>query len=132
MMDAHDDANLDAGSLIRYLAELVWLPTALLPSENLKWTPIDERRALATLSDCDSTVSLEFSFNERGEIIRFFVPARIHSLKGETKELPWAGRLWNYEERNGMMIPLEGEVSWQMPEGNAPYYKGKIVDVRYD
>ena len=132
IIDAHDDANLDAGSLMRYLAELVWLPTALLPSEHLKWTAIDDRRALATLSDCDTKVSLEFSFNEHGEITGFFAPARVYEAKGEYKAFPWAGRLWNYQERNGMMIPLEGEVEWQMPQGNAPYYKGKIVEVRYD
>lgn len=132
VMDAHDDANLNAGSLMRYLAELAWLPTALLPSENLRWTAIDDDKALATLSDGDTTVSLEFTFNERGEISSFFAPARIYSLKGESRELPWAGRLWNYQERNGMMIPLEGEVSWQMPQGNEPYYKGRIVAVEYD
>lgn len=130
MMNAHDDAGLDAGSLMRYLAELVWLPTALLPSKNLQWTPIDDQRALATLSDGETTVSLEFSFNERGEINSFFAPARPYSTKSETREFPWAGRLWSYQQRNGVMIPLEGEVSWQMPEGNAPYYKGKIVDIR--
>jgi hypothetical protein len=132
VMDAHDDTGLDAGSLLRYLAEAVWIPTALLPSENLRWTPIDNHKALATLSDGNTTVSLEFTFNERGEISSFFAPARIHSLKGESKEFPWAGRLWNYQEKNGLMIPLEGEVEWQMPERNMPYYKGKILDVQYD
>ena len=131
IMDAHDDTALDAGSLMRYLAELAWLPTAFLPSENLKWTPIDDHKALATLSDGDTTVSLEFTFNERGEISSFFAPARVYSTKGETKEFPWSGRLWNYQERNGLMIPLEGEVAWQMPQGNVPYYQGKIVEVQY-
>jgi hypothetical protein len=131
MMDVRDDANLDAGALMRYLAELAWLPTALLPSENLKWTAIDDRRARATLSDGGTIVSLEFSFAPSGEISSFFAPARIYSTKGETKELPWAGRLWNYQERNGMMIPLEGEVAWQMPQGYTPYYKGKIIEVQH-
>ena len=132
VMDAHDDAALDAGSLMRYLAEAAWLPTALLPSQNLKWTPIDEHKSLATLSDGATTVALEFTFNERGEISEFFAPARVYSTKGESKSFPWRGRLWNYQERNGVMIPLEGEVSWQMPQGNEPYYRGKIVDVEYD
>ena len=132
VMVAHDEPQLDAGSLLRYLAEAVWLPTALLPSQNLKWTAIDDHKALATLSDGDTAVSLEFSFAPSGEISSVFAPARIYSTKGESKEYPWGGRLWNYQERNGMMIPLEGEVWWQMPEGNAPYYKGKIVGVQYD
>lgn len=132
VMDAHDDTKLDEGSLMRYLGEAAWLPTALLPSANLKWTAIDAQKALATLSDCGTTVSLEFSFKPSGEISSFFAPARIYEVKGEYKAFPWAGRVWNYQERNGMMIPLEGEVEWQMPQGNAPYYRGKIIEVQYD
>ena len=132
VVDERDDAKLNEGALMRYLAESAWLPTALLPSENLKWTAINDRKALATLSDCGTTVSLEFSFNETGEISSFFAPARVYSIKGEYKEFPWAGRLWNYQERNGMMIPLEGEVEWQLPDKVAPYWKGKIIEARYD
>lgn len=132
VMDARDNPKLDAGALQRYLAEAGWLPTALLPNENLKWTAIDDRKALATLSDSGTTVFLEFSFNETGEITGFFAPERVYEVKGEYKSFPWAGRVWNYQEKNGMMIPTEGEVEWQMPEGNAPYWKGKIVEARYD
>lgn len=132
VMDAHDDPRLDAGALQRYLAEAAWLPTALLPSENLKWTAIDDRKALATLSDSGTTASLEFSFSETGEITRVFAPTRFYEVKGKYKMFPWAGRLWNYKETNGMMIPMEGEVEWQMPEGNAPYWKGRIVEAQYD
>ena len=50
--------ELDAGALQRFLAEAVWFPTALLPRENLKWDPIDDHRARATLSDRGSASSL--------------------------------------------------------------------------
>lgn len=132
LVNAHDDANLDAGALMRYLAESAWFPTALLPSESLQWTPIDQRRALATLSDSGSeggtTVSLEFRFAPGGEISSVFASARFHSsIQGVARSFPWVGRFWNYERRNGMMIPLEAEVAWQMPEGTAPYYRAKIT-----
>ncbi len=128
VVNAHDDANLDAGALMRYLAELVWLPTALLPSQNLKWTAIDDHKALATLSDGNTTVSLEFTFNECAEISGIFTPARFHSSPGGVSQsFPWTGRMWNYERRNGMMIPLEAEVAWQMPGGEAPYYRAKMT-----
>lgn len=131
VMDAHDDAKLDAGALQRYLAEAAWLPAALLPDGNLKWTAIDDRKALATLSDSGTTVSLEFNFNEAGELTGVFAPERFREIDGEYKMFPWAGRFWSYKETNGMMIPLEGEVEWQMPEGNAPYWKGRVVEALY-
>jgi len=52
-------------------------------------------------------------------------------VKGEYKSFPRAGRFWNYQEKNRMMIPMEGEVEWQMPDRNSPYWKGKIVETQY-
>jgi hypothetical protein len=132
VVDAHDDARLDAGALQRYLAEAVWQPTALLPSENLRWSAIDDHRALATLTDAGTTVSLEFSFNESGEVAGIFAPARFREVNGRYEPTPWAGRFRNYEQRNGMMIPIEGEVEWRLPTGDAPYWRGQVVDASYD
>lgn len=132
VMNAHDDIKLDAGAMQRYLAEAAWLPTALLPRENLHWTAIDENRASATLTDGTTTVSLEFRFNDVGEIAEVFTPARFYETNGEYKAFPWLCRLRNYEERSGMMIPIEGEAEWQMPEGAAPYFIGRIIEDEYD
>lgn len=132
MVDAKDNEKLDAGALQRYLAESGWQPTALLPNENLKWTPIDENRALATLNDGNTTVSLEFSFNENGEMTKVFTPARFKEVNGEYKLTPWECRVGNYEEIEGMMIPMEGEVGWIMPEGYQPYWKGRITEAKYE
>ena len=60
--------ELNSGALHRYLAEAVWYPTALLPQAGVQWSPIDEHSALATLTDNGETVSLEFRFNDAGEV----------------------------------------------------------------
>ena len=53
--------GIAAGALHRYLAEAAWFPTALLPSEGVVWTPLDDSTARATLSVAATTVSLELS-----------------------------------------------------------------------
>ena len=53
--------EMNAGSLHRYLAEAVWYPTALIPSEKLRWTSIDANTALAMLTDHGVSVSWEFA-----------------------------------------------------------------------
>ena len=126
------DERLALGALQRYLAESAWQPTALLPSENLQWSPIDENRALATLTDSGLTVSLEFTFNEKGEITNTFSPARYYEKNGEYKLFPWAGRFWNYQKYSGMMIPIEGEVAWHLPEGLMPYWRGHLTEAEYE
>jgi hypothetical protein len=132
VMNAEPNKKLAAGALQRYLAESAWQPTALLPGETLKWTAIDENRALATLTDGATKISLEFKFNETGEITGVFSPARFKEVDGEYKSFPWAGRFWNYRERGGMMIPIEGEVEWQMPECREPYWRGRITEAEYE
>jgi hypothetical protein len=59
--------EMNSGSLHRYLAEAVWYPTALLPSAKLRWSAVDNRRALATLTEDGVTVSLEFRFADTGQ-----------------------------------------------------------------
>lgn len=132
IVDAHDKPRINEAALQRYLAEAVWFPTALLPSENLKWSAIDENRALATLTDSGTTVSLEFRFNEQGENTGVFTPNRFREVNGEYVPTPWEARVWNYRERGGIMIPSEGEVEWHLPEGKLPYWKGSINDAEYD
>ena len=132
VVDERSKAELNAGALQRYLAEAVWFPTALLPSEGVKWNAIDNSRALATLTDGGTTVSLEFQFNDIGEITGVFTPGRYRDAEGKYELTPWAGHFFNYEERHGMRIPLEGDVEWQLPGGSFPYWKGRIATVQYD
>ena len=133
MVDAgREDEKLAAGALMRYLAESPWHPTALLPREGLAWSPVDDDRARATLSDSGISVSLEFTFGPEGEITGIFSPERYKEGGGEYRQYPWAGRFWNYERHAGMMIPMEGEVEWRMPGGPEPYWRGRVVDVTYE
>jgi hypothetical protein len=90
-----NDEKLAAGALQKYLAESVWQPTALLPSENLQWKAINDRRALATLTDAAGAVFLEFEFSQSGDVAGIFSPARFKEVNGEYKPFPWAGRFWN-------------------------------------
>lgn len=132
IIDERGKAELNAGALQRYLAEAVWFPTALLPGEGVSWSAIDDDTALATLTDSSATVSLEFHFNDAGEITEVFTPGRYREVNGKYELTPWAGSFRRYEERGGMRIPLEGEVEWRLPGGNLPYWKGRLVEVEFD
>ena len=56
------------GELLRFFAEAAWYPTALLPSQGVRWEAIDDTSARATLTDGETTVSLEFRFDASGLI----------------------------------------------------------------
>jgi hypothetical protein len=128
---ATEGPELAQGQLLRYLAEAVWFPTALLPSPGLRWEPIDDSAARAILKDGATEVGVEFRFGADGLIESIF--AVRHRDTGGTLELtPWRGRFRDYAWRNGLQIPLEGEVEWQLPEGPLAYWRGRVVDVHYE
>ncbi|MEG4574626.1 hypothetical protein QUA56_18330 [Microcoleus sp. N3A4] len=117
------------GELLRFFAEAPWYPTALLPSQGVRWETINDTSARATLTDGATTVSVVFQFNAEGTIDRFRTEAR---YRDKLTAMPWGGRLWEYSVRNGMLIPLEGEVGWEYPEGTRLYFKGRTTEISYE
>ena len=60
------------------------------------------------------------------------VESRGRVVGGEVVPTPWRGRFWQYEERGGMRVPLDGEVAWLPPEGEKPYWHGHITEISYE
>jgi len=115
------------GALLRYLAESVWFPTAPLPSPRL-----ESGGRKQCPRHADATVSLEFHFNDAGEVTSGYAPGRPQAVGGGYEMTPWGGRHRSYEERDGMWIPAEAEVEWRLPDGVFPVWKGKTVEAEYD
>ncbi len=124
--------EMNSGVLHRYLAEAVWYPTALLPSANLRWSAIDDNTALATLTDNGVTVSLEFRFSTVGEVVSIYTPARWGTFDGGYKQAPWEGHFRNYVNRDGILVPSEGEVGWYLKDEWRSVWKGTITEAKYE
>lgn len=132
MANLRGAGELARGELMRFLAEAAWYPTALLPSHGVVWSSVDDRSAQATLRDGDITVALLFRFNQDGLIDSFRAEARGRGIGTATTTLPWEGKFWNYARREGMCVPLEGEVAWIHPTGPKPYFRGRFTQFQYD
>ena len=127
-----DNPELNSGALYRYLAEAVWHPTALLPQSGVKWEPVDENRAIARLTKFGISISLEFRFNDLGEITGIYTKDRFGKFGDKYVKYPWEGHFSNYQAFNGVKIPSEGEVGWYLPEGWWLFWKGKIVNAEFE
>ena len=123
--------ELNSGDLLRYLAEAVWYPTALLPESGVVWTAINSTASLATLSDGETSVSLEFRFNTLGEVISIYSPDRFRSLDGDYIQMPWEGHFKNYATQSGMKVPSYGEVGWYESGILQLVWKGNINNIRF-
>jgi hypothetical protein len=127
-----DTPELNAGALQRYLAEAVWYPTALLPSDQLAWSAIDERKALATLTSHGTSVSLEFHFNREGEVAAIYAPQRWMKSGRRYVQMPWEGHFFGYWECSGMLIPAAGEVGWHVDGKWQAVWKGRVTYASYE
>ena len=131
VVDMHGTGAAAEGELMRFFAEAAWSPTALLPSQGVRWEAADDRSAYATLDEGDHTVRMLFTFDERGLIDTVSAEARGRAVDGEIDPTPWHGHFWNYQERGGMLVPMDGEVAWLPPEGEKPYWRGHITEIHY-
>ena len=127
-----DRTETARGEMMRFAAESAWYPTALLPGHGIRWEPVDDRSAAATLSDGALHVTLLFTFNGDNLIESVRANARGRTVGKEVIQTPWQGRFWDYQERHGMRVPLHGEVAWLLPGGARPYWRGHIDRIVYE
>jgi hypothetical protein len=124
--------DVAAGELVRFFAEAAWYPTSLLPSQGVEWQTVDDRSANGTLTDGTIRLTMRFTFTEQGLIDSVRTEARGRTVGDKIIPTPWQGRFWNYEERGGMLVPLDGEAAWLMPEGPRAYWRGRITELVYE
>ena len=124
--------GMSEASLLRYLAEATWFPTALLPSEGVRWMAVDDRTARATLTDRNHTVTMEVHFGSGGEMARVSAN-RGREVNGTVELTPWEGHFSDtLHEVDGMRIPVSGEVLWVLPEGRHSYWRGLVAEATYE
>jgi hypothetical protein len=123
---ANSEPAMDEAELLRYLAECVWLPTALL-GERVEWEPVDDATARATIRDGETTASLTVHFDDSGLIERVHAAERYRQETGDYA--PWTGRFREYRVRNGVLVPTEAEVGWDDTDG--PYWRATVESIEY-
>lgn len=127
MADQQGEGEIARGEFMRWFAEALWYPTALLPSQGVRWTAVDEHSANATVSDGPLSLTLLFRFDAAGLVSGFRAEARGGEVDGRLVMAPWDGRWSNYQMRGGVMVPMTGEVAWIRPEGRRPYFIGTVT-----
>jgi hypothetical protein len=124
--DAESRPEVNSGELVRYLSECVWFPTALLPGQGVEWIPINNHSATATIEHEGTRASVTFYFDDRDQVNRIHADRWHRKNEGDFELIPWTGYWRNYQIRNGLLIPTEGEVEWNLPEGNFTYWRARI------
>jgi hypothetical protein len=112
------------GQALRYLAELTWVPQAILSNRQLKWREFDARSAEVSTQIGDARVAVRVVF-EKDEIVQTIADRPRLEAKGALTR--WIGEYGDYTTFNGIRMPARGEVRWELPEGPFTYWRGVIT-----
>jgi len=129
--DADHSPELDRGELMRYLAEAVWYPTALLPRNGVTWEPIHDRAARATIEDSGTTASLTFYFGSDDLVTRVVGERPRLQDDGSYERTRWTGHWDDYGERDGFVVPTSGEVAWNLADRTLTYWRADLTRIEY-
>jgi hypothetical protein len=121
-------STFDEGELQRWLAESVWFPTNLLPSEKVHWEAINENAAKLSFSYKAISFHYLVTFNGAGQITVMETQRYMTKKKRGT----WICKMSDYKETNNVKIPFSAEALWKLQAGDFSYAKFKIEKIEYN
>ena len=130
MVSQQGGREMAEATLQRYLAEATWFPTALLPRSGVRWTPLDDSTARATISDGGVSASVDVHFTRDGTIARMTTD-RYRADGDQVVLTPWEGTSDGYERHDGMLIPTTGDAAYVIGGIRRPYWRGRLRRAAY-
>jgi hypothetical protein len=127
--DVHGE-EMDYSSLVRYLNEMMWFPTAFL-NNNIHWEAINGNSVRVTITDGTESASAVMYFDEQGALTNF-VGDRYHEVNGVYVKDIWETPMTGYGEFNGLKLPVKGEAIWKMSSGDFSYINLEITDLEFN
>ena len=122
--------EMDQGTLLRYLAEVCWVPTAAL-CDYITWEGIDDHHAKAIMSYEDITADGIFEFDDQGNMISFEA-LRYGEFDGIYQLKPWRIEMQNVKDFSGFKLPTEGKVIWKLEDGDYHWYQFIVTNVVFN
>jgi hypothetical protein len=124
--------EFNQGEFLRFLSETPWYPTFYL-NQKIKWNEIDNNTLNMKLNNDNLIISGNVLFDESG-LIKEFTAERYYSNPDNNKITleDWHGYCYDYEEKNGILIPTKFKVCWDLDDGEYSYIRGKIKKIEFN
>ena len=125
-----DNEKTNESALQRYLMELAWYPSAAL-SLFISWQEVDAYSATATMNYGVLTGSATYFFDEHYELLK--VEAWRYKESGEdARPLLCTGSINEHKQVDGLKVPVDMEISWELAEGTFSWYKFQAHDFQFN
>lgn len=129
VVDASGPA-IDEGALQRYLAEVVWYPSAAL-APYVTWTALDDHRARATMAYRGTSGSVDLTFDDEARVQRIDAQ-RYLGAGAEARRQHWVIHVDAWGVLDGVTMPTVGVVGWDLASGPFPYFRWEVTALEYD
>jgi len=118
------------GSMLRYLQEMIWFPSAFL-NDYIRWLPVDDHCADVTFTDSNHSVTARLFFDDAGRLLTF-IAQRYREDKGRYTLDTWSTPMTEYGRLAGLNLPVAGCGVWQLAGGDLAYIKLRLNEVVYN
>jgi hypothetical protein len=122
--------ELDQGTMLRYLNEMMWFPGAFL-GKNISWQSVDDYSADVTFTDHGKSVSGRMFFDDVGSLTNF-TAMRYREIGGEFSLDHWSTPITSYGTLGGLNLPVRGVAVWNLPSGDLEYADLQITEIQYN
>jgi Family of unknown function (DUF6544) len=122
--------EMDQGSMMRYLSELMWFPSAFL-QDNISFQAIDATSARVTLTERGKTATATLFFDAAGRLTNFV--ARRYAIAGKRHDLQtWSVPVTGYGELEGLKLPVRVTAVWKFADGDREDINVTLTGLHYD
>ena len=119
---------LTRGELMRYLAELAFVPDAILHNRQLRWRVDDATRFSVSAGAGMEAVEVTLSLGRDGRIAGIHAADRPRSVTEPFLPTPWRGHFSDYRQQMGRWIPFAAKVAWVIDGVETLYWRGILTD----
>ncbi len=122
--------KVDQATLQRFLAEIVWYPSAVL-CPYVSWESLDAYSARATMAFQGTSGTGIFYFNRNGEF-KEFRAERYKDTGPKARPIEWIVTSEKTETREGIKIPVKLSAAWKLDSGNWTWLKLEVSEITYN
>lgn len=124
VVNEHHNQKVNSGSMIRFLGELCWYPSAAI-SPYISWKELSHNSAEAMFSYNETEVQGLFTFSENGAL-QSFKARRYYGGGKNARQEDWLVQVLETQNFDGLQLPSLCEVSWKFKEGDFTWLRLEI------
>jgi hypothetical protein len=120
------------GEALRYLAELPWVPFAIMRNRELGWRELAGQSVEVACNIGTERAAVTLELDDAGDVVGTSCRARPRQVGKKWVPTPWSGKFGDYRDVGGVRIPTSAEVRWELRAGPFTYWRGTVTSLELD